>query len=54
MAGAAALAVFGVVAALLFALLPGGVALVVAALTWLAVAVGSYRLFWWSRRAVRG
>ena len=23
-------------------------------LTWLAVAVGSYRLFWWSRRAVRG
>lgn len=53
-AGAAALAVFGVVAALLFALLPGGVALVVAVLTWLAVAVGSYRLFWWSRRAVRG
>lgn len=54
MAGAAAMAVFGVVAALLFTVLPGGIVLVVAALTWLAVAVGLYRLFWWSRQAPRG
>jgi hypothetical protein len=49
MAGAAALAVFGVVAAVLFGALPGGIALALAAITWLAVAVGLYGLFWWER-----
>ena len=50
MAGAAALAVFGLVATLLFAVLPGGIVLLIAALSWLLVAVALYRLFWWERR----
>jgi uncharacterized membrane protein (GlpM family) len=50
MAGATALAVFGLVAALLFTVLPGGVVLAIAALSWLMVAVALYRLFWWRGR----
>jgi hypothetical protein len=50
MAGAAAMAVFGVVAALLLNVLPGGIVLAIAAVVWLAVSLGLYRLFWWRRR----
>lgn len=51
MAGAAAMAVFGVVGGVLFGVLPGGAVLVLAAIAWLLVAVGLYRLFWWQRKA---
>ena len=47
MAGAAGLAVFGVVGAVLFGDLPGAWVLVLAALAWTAVALGLYRLLWW-------
>ncbi|HWD64004.1 MAG TPA: DUF3147 family protein [Solirubrobacteraceae bacterium] len=50
MAGAAAMAVFGVVGGVLFEVLPGGVVLVLAAAAWLLVAVGLYGLLWWKRR----
>lgn len=50
MAGAAAMAVFGVIGAVLFEALPGGIVLVLAAVTWLAVALGLYGLLWWRRR----
>lgn len=49
MAGAAAMAVFGVVGGVLFEVLPGGVVLVLAAAAWLLVAVGLYGLLWWRR-----
>jgi uncharacterized membrane protein (DUF4010 family) len=54
MAGAAALSVFAVVAALLFGTLPGGIALALAVLTWLAVSFGLYGLFWWKRGGASG
>lgn len=47
MAGAAALSVFGVVGAVLFGELPGGVVLALAGATWVAIAAGLYRLLWW-------
>ena len=54
MAGAAAMAVFGVIGGLLFEVLPGGAVLVLAGLAWLAVAFGLYGLLWWKRRPGRG
>ena len=53
MAGAAAMAVFGVTCAVLFEVLPGGIVLVLAALAWMLVAGGLYRLLWWRRGGKR-
>jgi hypothetical protein len=50
MAGAAAMAVFGVIGGLLFGVMPGAAVLVLAALAWVLVAAGLYALLWWRRR----
>lgn len=47
MAGGAAMTLFALVAALLFGHLPGALVLALAALTWVTVAFGLYRLLWW-------
>jgi hypothetical protein len=44
--GAVALSVFAAVAAALFAVIPGGAALVAATASWTAVALGAYFVFW--------
>lgn len=46
-AGACALTAFAVVAALTFGHLPGGVALALAAVGWVAVSIALYVALWW-------